>query len=178
MPRRSCLSDTSIYRPANPRLRQVCSTTCRCLPRRLASLASAGTDPCSWLIPGAHDGTLPLASAGPAGVTPARTKQGKQFNKAPQQGATEGKRGMSNETTHHGVSSFESMGLRGRLRRMAGSAGSEIVQLPDHHPGLVEDAIDVTEETVDEGLHGLLLLSFVADTATIALQCCSRFSQA
>jgi arylsulfatase A-like enzyme len=85
---------------------------------------------------------------------------------------------MGNETTRHGVNSFESMIWSKRLRRMAGRARSEVVQLPDHNPGLVEHAIDVTEEPVEEGLHGELLMSVVADAATIAEHCCSRFSQA
>jgi hypothetical protein len=85
---------------------------------------------------------------------------------------------MGNEATCHGVGSFESMGRRGEVQRMAASAGSEIVQLPDHHPGLVEHAIDVTEKAVDEGFHGVLLMSLVADATKIATSCCSRFSPA
>ncbi len=155
---------------------------CRNHPRRpdgrRASLAFAGTDPCSWFISRTPAGTSPLTAAGTTGIAPARTKQGKQFNEPPKQGATESKYGMGNETTRHGVNSFESMSWSKRLRRMAGRARSEVVQLPDHNPGLVEHAIDVTEEAVEEGLHGELLMSVVADAATIAEHCCSRFSQA
>jgi hypothetical protein len=85
---------------------------------------------------------------------------------------------MSDETTRHGAFSFESAGATGLFTHTAAIAGSEIVQLPDHNPGLVEHAIDVTEEAIDEGLHGELLISVVADAATIAEHCCSRFSQA
>ena len=143
-----------------------------------ASLAFAGTDPCSWVFPGTPRDRRPLAPTGTAAAAPARTKQGQQFDGTPQQGAAESECRMSDEATRHGVFSFESTGGTRLFRHTAAIAGSEIIQLPDHHPGLVEHAIDVTEEAVDEGLHGELLMSVVGDTDTIAEHCCSRFSQA
>jgi hypothetical protein len=83
---------------------------------------------------------------------------------------------MGDEATHHGVPSFVSFGIAARLRRVAEVAGSKTIQLPDHHPGFVEQAVDVTENPVDDGLHGVSPVVVVADRTTIAPQCCSWFS--
>ena len=53
---------------------------------------------------------------------------------------------------------------------------SEIVQQPDHYPWLVEQAVDVAEESVDQGLHGRFLLVVAARTRKIGVLCCSKFS--
>jgi hypothetical protein len=58
----------------------------------------------------------------------------------------------------------------------AKGAGSKIIQLPDHHPGIVEKAVDVTKEPVEDDLHGVSPFVIVADRKTIAPDCCSRFS--
>ena len=120
---------------------------------------------------------LSALPAGTAGITQARTQQGEQFYGAPQQGAAESKCRMGDQATHHDVHSFESAGSAGRVRAAAENAGSEIIQLPDHHPGFVEQAVDVAEEAIDENLHGVLPFLVAADGTTIALQYCSRFSR-
>jgi hypothetical protein len=83
---------------------------------------------------------------------------------------------MNSEATHHDFSSFVA-GAAVDAGRSAARPGSEIIQLPDHDPELVENAIDVAEKAVDEGLHGVLSLQGVIHAATIARQCCSRFSR-
>jgi hypothetical protein len=55
-------------------------------------------------------------------------------------------------------------------------SGSEIVQQPDHHPLVIEHAFDVSEEQVDQGLHGYLPSFDVARLPTLATECCSKFS--
>jgi hypothetical protein len=55
-------------------------------------------------------------------------------------------------------------------------SSSEIVQQPDHHPLVIEHAFDVSEEQVDQGLHGYLPSIDVARLPTLATQCCSKFS--
>lgn len=185
MPRCPGPPDTRCHRFARTRLRHVRHTARRRPARQSASPVFGDTDPCSLVPPGVHDnldhaigsGRWRSAAARAVEAAPARAKQGQQFNQTPQQGAADGKCGTGNVATRHGVSSFESMDQSWRLRHTAGSAGSEIVELPDHHPAFVKYAFDVTEEAVDVGLHGVFLVRVVADGTTIAHQCCSRFSR-
>jgi hypothetical protein len=71
--------------------------------------------------------------------------------------------------------------MKGRMkmsvfwRGVSSGCRSEVVQQPDAYPMLIEHAVDVTEEPVDQGLHGDPFL-VVAGSRSLVVECCSKFS--
>ena len=63
------------------------------------------------------------------------------------------------------------------LLRLGGRSGlrSQIVEQPDHYPLVVEQPVDVAEETVDQQLQGDPFL-VAACTRTLVVECCRKFS--
>lgn len=64
-----------------------------------------------------------------------------------------------------------------RLDAQASALASKIVEQPDHHPVLVEQAVDVAEESVEQGLQSGIPLFDVASLRIMAVVCYSKFSR-